>query len=109
VPLHPALDTTDWRLTVQLPHQLAAQVVPQGSITLDGISLTVARIDVSQPDLPRVEIAIIPHTYQSTNLRHLHPGAHLNMETDVLAKYVAAQRTPHEDWLTLEYLLARGY
>jgi riboflavin synthase len=103
VPLHPALDTTDWRLTVALPPQLATQVIPQGSITLDGISLTVAKVD-----FPHIEIAIIPHTYLSTNLHDLKSGAQLNVETDVLARY-AAQRTQRDDWLTAEYLLARGY
>jgi riboflavin synthase len=104
VPLHPALDTTDWRLTVDLPHELAAQVIPQGSITMDGISLTVARVSGQT-----IEIAIIPHTYKSTNLRSLKPGVQLNVETDVLAKYAVQYNRPAEDWLTTEYLLARGY
>jgi riboflavin synthase len=56
--------------------------VPQGSITVEGISLTVAAIDAN-----RVEIAIIPHTYQATNLHALHAGDPLNIEVDVLAKY----------------------
>ena len=105
IPLHPDLDTTDWRLTLELPPQLAPQVVSQGSITIDGISLTVARID-----LPRIEIAIIPHTYKSTNLHTLLPGSPVNLETDVLAKYAAAQRAhSEENWLTPAYLLANGY
>lgn len=105
LPLHPDLDTTDWRLTLELPPQLAPQVVSQGSITIDGISLTVARID-----LPRIEIAIIPHTYKSTNLHTLLPGSPVNLETDVLAKYAAAQRAhSEENWLTPAYLLANGY
>jgi riboflavin synthase len=105
LPLHTAQDTTDWRLTLELPPQLATQVVSQGSITIDGISLTIARVD-----LPRIEIAIIPHTYKSTNLHTLMPGAAVNLETDVLAKYAAAQRSrSEEDWLTPAYLLANGY
>ena len=105
LPLHPDLDTTDWRLTLELPPQLAPQVVSQGSITIDGISLTVARID-----LPCIEIAIIPHTYKSTNLHTLLPGSPVNLETDVLAKYAAAQRAhSEENWLTPAYLLANGY
>jgi riboflavin synthase len=104
-PLHPDLDTTDWRLTLELPDQLTSQVISQGSITIDGISLTVARVD-----LPRIEIAIIPHTYKSTNLHTLKPGSAVNLETDVLAKYAAAQRAhSEEDWLTPAYLLANGY
>jgi riboflavin synthase len=105
LPLHPDLDTTDWRLTLELPDQLTSQVISQGSITVDGISLTVARLD-----LPRIEIAIIPHTYKSTNLHTLTPGSAVNLETDVLAKYAAAQRAhSEENWLTPAYLLANGY
>jgi riboflavin synthase len=109
-PLHPDLDTTDWRLTLELPEQLTSQVISQGSITIDGISLTVARTDFAKPGLPRIEIAVIPHTYKSTNLHTLTPGSPINIETDVLAKYAAAQRThSEEDWLTPAYLLANGY
>ncbi len=105
LPLHSDQDTTDWRLTLELPDQLASQVISQGSITVDGISLTVARVD-----LPRIEIAIIPHTYKSTNLHTLTPSSPVNIETDVLAKYAAAQRKhAKEDWLTSAYLLANGY
>ena len=105
LPLQPDLDTTDWRLTLELPPQLSQQVISQGSITIDGISLTVARVD-----LPRIEIAIIPHTYKSTNLHTLAPGSPINIETDVLAKYAAAQHAAsQEDWLTSAYLLANGY
>lgn len=104
-PLHPDLATTDWRLTLELPPQLTSQVISQGSITIDGISLTVARVD-----LPRIEIAVIPHTYKSTNLHTLQPGSPVNIETDVLSKYAAAQRTTsQQDWLTPAYLLANGY
>lgn len=72
----------DWRLIVEIPEQLARYVIPQGSITIEGISLTVARSERT-----RAEIAIIPHTYQVTNLRTLHSGDPVNIETDVLAKY----------------------
>jgi riboflavin synthase len=110
VPLHPDLHNTDWRLTLELPNQLASQVISQGSITVDGISLTVARADFANPGLPRIEIAIIPHTYKSTNLHTLTPGSTVNLETDVLAKYAAAQRAQSVDnCLTSAYLLANGY
>jgi riboflavin synthase len=110
VPLHTNLDTTDWRLTLDVPAELASHVLSQGSVTIDGISLTVARADFANPDSPRIEIAVIPHTYKSTNLHTLQPGSPINIETDVLAKYAAAQRTAaHQDWLTPAYLLANGY
>ena len=105
LPLHDDLATTDWRLTVELPPQLATQVISQGSITLDGISLTVARLNGL-----RIEVAVIPHTYVATNLHTLKPGTRINVETDVLAKYAAAQhRSAEADWLTESYLLANGY
>ena len=72
----------DWRLVVEVPQDIARYVVPQGSITVEGISLTVAAIENA-----RVEIAIIPHTWQATNLRALRQGDPVNIEVDVLAKY----------------------
>ena len=72
----------DWRLVVEIPQELEKYVVPQGSITVEGISLTVAAIADG-----RVEIAIIPHTWQATNLRALRVGDPVNIEVDVLAKY----------------------
>lgn len=111
VPLSPDLVTADWRLTLELPAELAANVVQQGSITVDGISLTVARLHPPQVNgRMRLEIAIIPHTYRSTHLHTLAPGALLNIETDVLAKYAQKQATPPPaEWLTPAYLLANGY
>jgi riboflavin synthase len=111
VPLHPDLDTTDWRLTLEVPAELSHQIVSQGSITIDGISLTVAKLHSSHPDGSiRIDVAIIPHTYKSTNLHTLEWHSKVNIETDILAKYAAAQRTSsHEDWLTPAYLLANGY
>lgn len=72
----------DWRLVVEVPEALEKYVVPQGSITVEGISLTVAAIEGQ-----RVEVAIIPHTWQATNLHALRAGDPVNIEVDVLAKY----------------------
>ncbi|HEY4676193.1 MAG TPA: riboflavin synthase [Candidatus Angelobacter sp.] len=95
----------DWRLVVELPSELLRYVVPQGSITIEGISLTVAAIEGS-----RVEIAIIPHTWQSTNLRALHAGDPVNIEVDVLAKY--AEKMSHgktHGKLTTADLIKQGF
>ena len=110
--LSPDLATTDWRLTIELPPELAAFVLPQGSITVDGISLTVAKVHT--PDAAgsvRIEVAIIPHTYRSTHLHTLVSGARLNIEADVLAKYAEKRTatTKNHEWLTGKYLLANGY
>jgi riboflavin synthase len=73
----------NWWLSVDVPAELERYVVWKGSITLDGISLTVARLDGL-----RLGVAIIPHTYENTNLCGLAPGEPINVECDVLAKYV---------------------
>ena len=101
--LTPGSPATDWRLRLQLPEELARYVVSQGSITVEGISLTVASLRGSV-----VEIAVIPHTYAATSLHMLRPGDALNIETDVLAKYAARQKQPAFT-LTTEYLFANGY
>jgi riboflavin synthase len=96
---------TDWRLRLRIPDTLTHYVVPQGSITIEGISLTVASIVGNE-----VEIAIIPHTYSFTSLHTLEAGAALNIEVDVLSKYAERQQPAKEGFkLTEEYLLANGY
>lgn len=71
------------RLRFALPKTLARYVVMKGFITLDGVSLTVARLGRTF-----FEIAMIPHTAEKTTLGALRPGAVVNLEVDVLAKYV---------------------
>ncbi len=90
----------DWRLKVRVPGELARYVMAQGSIAIEGISLTVAAVAGET-----VEVAIIPHTYSATNLHTLAAGAKVNIETDVLGKY--AER--RESTLTEASLIARGY
>jgi len=104
-PITPNAPDTDWRLRIQLPEALTRYVVPQGSITIEGISLTVASILDNE-----VEIAIIPHTYAATSLRTLAPGTALNIEVDVLGKYAERRQTNAEKFaLTEQYLIANGY
>lgn len=94
----------DWRLKVTIPDGLARYVVPQGSITIEGISLTVAKIQGGQ-----VEIAVIPHTYQATNLHALHPGDPLNIEVDVLAKYAEKMSQAAAGKLSIAGLIKSGF
>jgi riboflavin synthase len=98
--------TSDWRLRLQIPSELTRYVAAQGSITVDGISLTVAQIvgDI-------VSIAIIPHTYAATALHTLQPGSPINIEVDILAKYAEKQAPAHsQTWhLTEDYILSNGY
>jgi riboflavin synthase len=71
------------RLTVEAPRELLRYVVDKGSITVEGVSLTVAAL---APD--SFEIALVPHTLRATTLGSLAPGDEVNLEVDVLAKYV---------------------
>jgi riboflavin synthase len=72
-----------WRFGVEVPQEFGRYVVPKGSITVDGISLTVASWDGRA-----VEIAVIPFTYEHTNLRDRVVGDAVNLEADVLGKYI---------------------
>src|SRR5258708_9916942 len=73
----------NWWYSVEVPESFARYIVPQGSITIDGISLTVARWD------GRVaEIAVIPFTCEHTNIRDKKIADAVNLEGDVLGKYV---------------------
>jgi riboflavin synthase len=103
-PITPGSPNTDWRLRLELPDALVRYVVPQGSITVEGISLTVAALREHI-----VEIAIIPHTYQATSVRDLLPGSLLNIEVDVLAKYAERRESESKSLLTEEFLIANGY
>ncbi len=71
------------RLGIDLPEALGRYVVEKGSITVDGVSLTVAALDGR-----RVEIALIPHTLEVTTLGAKTEGDRVNLEVDILAKYV---------------------
>jgi len=90
-------------LKIEIPEALTRYVVEKGSISVEGISLTVAGIRDVQ-----VTIAIIPHTYESTNLHALKPGDPVNIEADVLARYAEKQRQPARRW-TVEELVRRGF
>ena len=71
-------------LTVRFPPELASFIVRKGSIAVNGVSLTVAGVDTQ-----RFDVQIIPYTWGHTNLRMLKAGEAVNIECDVLAKYVA--------------------
>jgi riboflavin synthase len=71
------------RLSFGFPGALAPNIVPKGSIAVDGISLTVASVEGE-----RFDVQIIPFTWEHTNLRILEPGDGVNLECDILGKYV---------------------
>jgi riboflavin synthase alpha subunit len=72
-----------YRFTFTYPPQVAPLLIPKGSIAVDGISLTVAALRGSEFD-----VQIIPHTWQQTNMQALQPGDVVNLECDMLGKYV---------------------
>lgn len=77
------------RVRVTLPTQLLQFVVDKGSITLSGVSLTVAELGETW-----AEVSLIPETLERTNLGDLAPGDRLNVESDVVAKYVERLMSP---------------
>jgi len=98
-----------WRLRVETPNELFAEIVPKGSIAVDGISLTVV-----EADAPVFTVALIPTTLRETTLGDLKSGDRVNLETDLLAKYVrraiaAATGQPADDRRLLETLRQAGF
>ncbi|BAY12486.1 riboflavin synthase [Calothrix sp. NIES-2098] len=76
---------TSWEMTFTAPEAIARYIVPKGSIAVNGISLTVAAYE---PEHSQFTVAVIPLTYAETNLRYLVPGSLVNLEGDILGKYV---------------------
>jgi riboflavin synthase len=73
-----------WRLVIEAPPALARFIAPKGSIAVHGVSLTVNDVDGR-----RFSVNLIPHTLAVTTLRNLAPRAHVNLEVDLVARYVA--------------------
>jgi riboflavin synthase len=112
VDTHAAPELADWWLRVAVPPAVARYVVEKGSIAIEGISLTVARLERGTPEGDVVSVAIIPHTYSATNLHSLPPGQPVNLEADVLMKFAEERlerQKSREFEITLEYLVANGY
>ena len=99
-------DSENWWLHIEIPEEVERYTVFKGSISIEGISLTVARLDNS-----RCTIAIIPHTVERTNLHSLKPGDPVNLEADLIAKYVEKmmKRESQESFLTIEDLVEQGF
>ncbi|MEI6500487.1 MAG: riboflavin synthase [Armatimonadota bacterium] len=93
-----------WEFTFSLLSALAVYVVEKGSITVDGISLTVAALTAGS-----FSVAIIPHTIAHTTLGDLQPGRPVNLEVDILAKYVRRSLGLESQGLTADYLREQGF
>ena len=98
-----------YRMRFRFTRALGRYIAMKGSITVDGISLTVAALGDDW-----FEVVIIPHTWRETSLSDLNSGGRVNLEVDVLAKYVERlmlneQAPAAQSELTVEYLIEQGY
>ena len=106
---HLTADGDSWRYAIQIPAELTRYIVSKGSITIDGVSLTVAswRNHIA-------EIAVIPYTWQHTNIRDRVSGDPVNLEADVLGKYIERYLAQREsatagNALRVEDLIRQGF
>ena len=97
-------DSENWWLHIELPAEVEKYTVYKGSISIEGISLTVAKLDGG-----RCSVAIIPHTVEMTNLKSLKPGDPVNLEADLIAKYVEKMTRREPSAITLEDLVRQGF
>jgi riboflavin synthase len=108
-----AIESSDaqFLLTLTVDDRLIRYIIPTGSVALDGVSLTVARVD---PAARRFCVALIPTTLAKTTLAHLKVGDAVNLETDVISRTVVHYlqhfgKTPPASALTLDKLRAAGF
>ena len=95
----------DYLLRIDIPAELAKYVVFKGSLAVEGISLTVAKVEGTH-----ATIAVIPHTYEMTNLKQFKPGDPMNIEVDIIAKYVEKMLLERSaQGVTLERLISEGF
>jgi riboflavin synthase len=92
-----------WRVVLSVPEELSRFVARKGSVALDGVSLTVNDVRGSE-----LEVMLIPHTRQVTSLATLSPGARLNLEVDLFARYVVRQLDFERSENGLESVLERA-
>ena len=99
-------ESENWWLQIEVPVEVAKYTVYKGSLSIEGISLTVAKIEGT-----RCSVAIIPHTVEMTNLGSLGPGDPLNLEADLIAKYVEKMMhaEPEASSLSIDSLVEQGF
>lgn len=98
-------DSDNWWLEIELPPEVEKYTVHKGSICIEGISLTVARLENNH-----CTVAIIPHTVEATNLNSLKAGDPINLEADLIAKYVEKMmKRDTGSFLTIEALVRQGF
>ena len=109
--LDPVVNADDFWLGIEIPPELSRYVISKGSLSIEGISLTVAAIEQTKIEGTKVTVAVIPHTVAKTNLKSLQPGNPVNLEVDMIAKYV--EKMMHGDTtkssITLGKLIGAGF
>lgn len=99
-----------WEISLTIPSDLAPYIVEKGSIAINGVSLTVADCNTAGTWF---KVAVIPHTYVSTNLQQLRSQSLVNLETDMLGKYVAkfmrSSVLDKSSEITPEFLVEHGF
>jgi riboflavin synthase len=97
-------DARSVRLTLEIAAEYARYVAKKGSVTVDGVSLTVNEVSGA-----RFEVNIIPHTAQATIIGDYVVGTTVNIEVDLLARYIERLLAKDSDGLSMEFLKANGY
>lgn len=104
-------DQNAQRVRIACPPEIALLIVEKGSITIDGISLTVTQVDGRG-----FEVSLIPHTFANTALSSKRPGDTVNLENDIVGKYVqkllsapAIDTSPPQQGITMEFLAKNGF
>jgi len=99
-------DSENWWLNIELPSEVEKYTVYKGSLSIEGISLTVAKLEKNL-----CTVAIIPHTVEMTNLHSLKPGDPVNLEADLIAKYVEKMMKGEssQNSFTIEELVEQGF
>jgi riboflavin synthase len=101
-----------WILTFRVPESIGRYLVHKGSVAINGVSLTISEL---REEGNWFQVAVIPHTYHTTNLCHLQPLDNVNVETDMLGKYVEKflqngnASCPAAETISLEFLSEHGY
>lgn len=99
-------DGNFYNLSFEIPSELTKYIVKKGSIAINGISLTIANINNNV-----IKVAVIPHTFENTNLKYLQIGDYINIETDILAKYIEKflSTSDNKTGISMDFLAQNGF
>ena len=98
-------DGMSYIMTFEAPREIPRYIIKKGSICISGISLTIAKIDGNI-----FSVSIIPHTFENTNLKYLKGGDFVNLEADMVAKYIEKfTASSHNQGITESFLRENGF